>query len=173
MSRSKLCNSLVSAGFSLALLVMSTVFSAADTRAMVLPVDPVPLIAETGAGELSFKVEIADDTAERSMGLMFRDHMPADQGMLFVFEETRDVGFWMKNTKLPLDLIFIGEDGKVKAIRHGEPMSEAVISPNAPVRFVLELNAGTAAARGIEPGAQIRHREIDAIDGQGNGNSPG
>lgn len=173
MRRSGLRNNLVGGGLSLALLISSVVYAVAENKAMMLPVDPAPLIAETPSGDLSFKVEIADDTAERSMGLMFRDYLPTDQGMLFVFEQTRDVGFWMKNTKLPLDLIFIGEDGKVKAIRRGEPMSEAVISPNAPVRFVLELNAGTAAARGIETGARIRHPEIDAVDGKVNGASPG
>lgn len=171
MRQKALRNHLVGGVVSLALLTGSTVSSAADSKAMMLPVDPAPLVAETPAGELSFKVEIADDTSERSMGLMFREHLPADRGMLFVFEQTQEVGFWMKNTKLPLDLIFIGEDGKVKAIRQGEPMSEAVIAPGAAVRFVLELNAGTAAARGIEDGVQIRHPEIDAIDGQGN--SPG
>ncbi len=139
----------------------------AENRAMMLPVDPAPLIAETAKGELSFKVEIADDVSERSMGLMFRETLPADQGMLFVFQQTQPVGFWMKNTPLPLDLIFIGEDGKVKAIRQGEPQSEAVIAPNGPVRFVLELNAGTAVARGIKDGDQIRHPQIDAVDGDG------
>ena len=118
MRRSALRNILVG-GLSLTLLASSAACAVADGKAMMLPVDPAPLIAETPAGELAFKVEIADDTAERSMGLMFRDYLPKDQGMLFVFEQTRDVGFWMKNTKLPLDLIFIGEDGKVRAVRHG------------------------------------------------------
>lgn len=173
MQQSLLRKNVVVGALSLALLAGDAIHATADNKAMLLPVDAAPLVAETAAGELSFKVEIADDTSERSMGLMFRDYLPADQGMLFIFEQTQPVGFWMKNTKLPLDLIFIGEDGKVKAIRQGEPMSEAVIAPDAPVRFVLELNAGTAAARGIESGVQIRHPEIDAIDGQGNGNSPG
>jgi uncharacterized membrane protein (UPF0127 family) len=171
MQHYALRKNLAEGALSLALLVAAAGSTAADSKAMMLPVDPAPLVAETAAGALSFKVEIADDVPERSMGLMFRDFLPADQGMLFIFEQTQPVGFWMKNTKLPLDLIFIGEDGKVKAIRQGEPMSEAVISPDTPVRFVLELNAGTAAARGIESGVQIRHPEIDAIDGEGN--SPG
>jgi uncharacterized protein len=99
--------------------------------------------------------------------------MPKDQGMLFVFEHTQPVGFWMKNTILPLDLIFIGDDGKVKAIRKGEPYSEAVIAPSDPVRFVLELNAGTAAARGIVDGDVMRHPRIDEVDANSPGNSPG
>lgn len=138
----------------------------ADGSAMMLPVDPVPLVAETARGDLSFEVEIADNSSERSRGLMFRKDLPAERGMLFVFEQTRPVGFWMKNTPLPLDLIFIAEDGTVEDILHGEPMSEAVIAPDAPVRFVLELNAGTAAARGIVDGARIRHPEISEVGAQ-------
>jgi uncharacterized membrane protein (UPF0127 family) len=149
-------------------VVAATVFAtsgSAENRAMVLPVDPVPLVAETAGGPSKFSIEVADDVNERSLGLMFREDLPADRGMLFVFEETRPVGFWMKNTPLPLDLIFIGDDGKVKAIRQGEPLSEAVIAPNDAVRFVLELNAGTASARKIETGDQMRHPQIDAVGG--------
>ena len=141
--------------------------ASADGRAMMLPTDPAPLVVETSKGERSFAVEIADDAAERSAGLMFRESMADDHGMLFVFEAARPVGFWMKNTILPLDLIFIGEDGRIKAIRQGEPQSEAVISPDEPVRFVLELKAGTAASEGIEDGDLVRHPRIGATPGTG------
>lgn len=127
---------------------------------MELPVHPEPLIAETDEGERSFTIEIADDPGERSRGLMFRQEMDEDHGMLFVFEESQPVGFWMKNTPLPLDLVFIGQDGKVRAIERGEPFSEAPITPGEPVQFVLELNAGTAAEAGIENGDLIRHPAI-------------
>ena len=114
---------------------------AAQEQAMELPVHPEPLIAETDEGERSFTIEIADDPGERSRGLMFRQEMDNDHGMLFVFEESQPVGFWMRNTPLPLDLVFIGQDGKVRAIERGEPFSEAPIAPGEPVHFVLELNA--------------------------------
>jgi uncharacterized membrane protein (UPF0127 family) len=91
---------------------------------------------------------------------MFRETMPDDRGMLFVFEETRQLAFWMKNTPMPLDLLFIGPDGKIKAILPGEPYSEAAISPDEPVRYVLELKAGTAAKQGISDGDLIKHRMI-------------
>ncbi|MCO5071247.1 MAG: DUF192 domain-containing protein [Rhizobiaceae bacterium] len=159
-------STLRASAFSLALVMSVATQSLADSKAMILPVDPAPLIVETDKGDLPFKIEIADDASERSMGLMFRDYLPPDQGMLFIFEQTRQVGFWMKNTKLPLDLIFISENGTVKAIKRGEPMSEAPIAPDAPVRFVLELNAGTAAKRGIVSGARIHHPVIDAISRQ-------
>lgn len=137
----------------------------ADSRAMILPVDPVPLVVVTGAGERSFTVEVADDGAERSAGLMFREDMADDHGMLFVFQQTRAVAFWMKNTPMPLDLIFIGQDGRIRAIKKGEPQSLAVIAPAEPVRFVLELKAGTAARDGIRNGDLVRHPAIDAERG--------
>jgi uncharacterized membrane protein (UPF0127 family) len=138
---------------------------AAQEQAMELPVHPEPLIAETDEGERSFTIEIADDPGERSRGLMFRQEMDNDHGMLFVFEESQPVGFWMRNTPLPLDLVFIGQDGKVRAIERGEPFSEAPIAPGEPVQFVLELNAGTAAEAGIENGDLIRHPAISQAVG--------
>jgi uncharacterized protein len=136
-------------------------------QAMMLPVDPAPLVAETQAGEKSFSIEIADDDLEREMGLMFRQSMDDRHGMLFVFPQTRPVGFWMKNTPMPLDLVFIDEAGKVDAIRRGEPFSQDLIAPNGPVRFVLELKAGVAARSGIAAGDRIRHPEIDEVAGSG------
>lgn len=139
--------------------------AAADSQAMILPVDPVPLIAETSSGKRSFRIEVADDPLERQRGLMFRDAMDDAHGMLFVFEETGDAGFWMKNTPLPLDLVFIGEDGRVRAVLPGEPFSEAVISPGVPVRFVLEVKAGIAEKAGVGQGDRIRHPAVDRIAG--------
>ena len=137
-------------------------------QAMRLPVDPVPLVAETAGGQRSFTIEIADDQSERSAGLMFRQSMDDDHGMLFVFPETQEVGFWMKNTPMPLDLIFIGPDGKIRGILPGEPLSEALISPGKPVRFVLELKRGTAEKAGIKDGDLVRHPAINEAAGAGN-----
>jgi uncharacterized membrane protein (UPF0127 family) len=139
--------------------------TSADSRAMVLPVDPDPLIVATSHGERSFTIEIADDPGERERGLMFREDMDDAHGMLFVFQDQRDVGFWMKNTPMPLDLLFIAQDGTVKAIKPGASMSEAVISPGVPVRFVLELKAGIAARNGIVDGDKARHRAINQAAG--------
>ncbi len=143
------------------LSLMATSACVANNQAMVLPVDPTPLVAETDGGEHAFKVEIADDQAERTAGLMYRNFLPDNQGMLFVFDETQQVGFWMKDTPLPLDLIFIDEAGRVAGVREGKPLSEALISPGVPVRFVLELKKGTAAKAGIEDGDVIRHPRIE------------
>jgi uncharacterized membrane protein (UPF0127 family) len=139
--------------------------TSADGRAMILPVDPTPLVAVTKSGERSFSVEIADTAAEREAGLMFRQQMAGDHGMLFVFDEAQDVNFWMKNTPMPLDLVFAGQDGRIRAIIHGEPQSEAIITPGKPVRFVLELKAGTAARDGIADGDLLRHPAIGTAPG--------
>lgn len=131
-------------------------------EAMILPVDPNPLVIDSGGKQISFSIEVADDSAKRSRGLMFRKEMDADRGMLFVFQMQQPLAFWMKNTILPLDLVFIDSAGKVQAILPGTPFSEAPISPGVAVQYVLELNQGTAARHGITPGAAVRHPLINS-----------
>ena len=135
------------------------------TQPSMLETSPVPLIAETIDGPVEISIEIADDEHEREIGLMFREDLPERHGMLFVFAVTGPVGFWMKNTPLALDLVFIGEDGRVGAVRRGEPQSLEVIAPAGPVRFVLELEAGVAGALKIVPGTLLRHPAIQAVRG--------
>ncbi len=139
--------------------------TAAVGRALALPVDAEPLIIETAKGNRSFTIEVADDPAERERGLMYREEMDDMHGMLFVFEDQREVGFWMKNTPMPLDIIFIAQDGSIKAIKQGEPFSEAIVSPGQPVRFVLELKAGTAAGNDVASGDKVEHRAINLAPG--------
>jgi len=136
-------------------------------QAMILPVDPTPLVVATKGGDKSFSIEIADTDAEREAGLMYRQDMADDHGMLFVFEMQKQVGFWMHNTPMPLDLIFVGQDGKIRAVKHGDPFSDAVISPGVPVRFVLEFKAGTAAANGIGYDDLLRHPAVGTAPGPG------
>jgi uncharacterized membrane protein (UPF0127 family) len=88
--------------------------------------------------------------------------MPDDHGMLFAFELSEPLAFWMKNTPMPLDLIFVSSRGEVRAVRHGKPFSTDIISPNEPVRFVLELKAGMAEKAGISDGVVMRHPVIEA-----------
>jgi uncharacterized membrane protein (UPF0127 family) len=149
----------------LALLLASAGLASAQDDPMMLPVDPTPLVASTASGVRTFQIEIADTADERARGLMFRKQLPADRGMLFVFEQTQSVGFWMENTPLPLDLLFVSAEGEVEAILQGEPLSRQVITPGVPVRFVLELNAGTAAREGIVVGDRLAHPIIAAAGG--------
>lgn len=149
--------------FSGASLASTGIALARDGQAMMLPVDAAPLVATTASGKQTFFIEIADDGSERERGLMFRRDMPDNRGMLFVFEASRPVGFWMKNTPMPLDMVFIRADGTVASIQQAEPFSEAVVSSPEPTRFVLELKAGTSAKRGLKEGDRLSHPVIDAI----------
>jgi uncharacterized membrane protein (UPF0127 family) len=130
---------------------------------MILPVDPEALVIDSATGVHRFTIEVADTDDARSAGLMFRQDMDDDHGMLFVFEQTRRLSFWMQNTPMPLDLIFIDEDGRIVSIRWGKPFSTASIGPLSPARFVLELKAGTAQNAGITEGDRVRHPQIDAV----------
>ncbi|CAN1519841.1 COG1430 Uncharacterized conserved protein [Rhabdaerophilaceae bacterium] len=105
-----------------------------------------------------FRIELAKTDADRGRGLMFRQSMPADQGMLFDFERDQMVSMWMRNTFISLDMVFIFSDGLIHRIEpRTEVQSERTISSGVPVRAVLELNAGTAEKLGIKPGDRVIH----------------
>lgn len=125
-----------------------------------LPIDPTPLVALTGSGPRRFMIEIARTDGERDKGLMFRAAMPDDHGMLFVFPRAQRLRFWMKDTPLALDILFIDDGGRVGAIRRGTPWSPSIIDSGRPARYVLELKAGTAAMEGIRAGDRIEHSAI-------------
>ncbi len=108
-----------------------------------------------------FWVEIADDEEERQKGLMFRESLGADRGMLFDFGRPVPGSFWMKNTMVPLDIIFIGEDGRVRNVGANTiPFSTQPVLSDGPIRYVLEINAGQAATLGIDGGDKVVHRLI-------------
>ncbi|MBD9372253.1 DUF192 domain-containing protein [Rhizobium sp. ARZ01] len=112
-----------------------------------------------------FSVELALTPSQRAQGLMNRHTMAPDHGMLFSFGETRLVMMWMKDTYLPLDMLFIDTSGKIRTIKeNAEPLSEAIISSNVPVAFVLELNAGTVRAKSIKPGDTVESPLIQRGD---------
>jgi len=109
-------------------------------------------------GRASFSIEVADDPAERSRGLMYRESLPSGAGMLFVYDEPGSPSFWMRNTLIFLDMIFVRPDGTVQHV-HSEaiPGDETPISGGAGVQMVLEINGGLAEAMGIGPGTEMRH----------------
>lgn len=120
--------------------------------------DPGELVIETPGGSHRFTIELAATPGERSRGLMYRQHMQADHGMLFDFQTEQPVAFWMKNTPLPLDMLFIDGNGTVLQIAADtEPYSETPIPSEQPIRAVLEVNAGVARKLGIAPGAMVHH----------------
>jgi hypothetical protein len=116
----------------------------------------------TAKGTTAFQAEIADSPEERQQGLMYRPHLPADRAMLFDFGEARRVAIWMKNTRIPLDIIFIAANGTVEGVRGGKPFSEGILSVEAPVRGVLEVAGGTAARIGLAKGDRVKHRIFEA-----------
>ena len=110
------------------------------------------------SGKHIFKIEIADTPKTREYGLMFREHLNPNQGMLFELKRTEVVKLWMKNTLIPLDMIFIAPDGLIKKIHeNAEPKSLKSISSDFPVSAVLEINGGRTKALGFTVGDKIIH----------------
>lgn len=109
-------------------------------------------------GEVTFRVELAVSAEQRRRGLMHRDHLPQRAGMLFDYGSPKHVAMWMKDTRLPLDIIFINADGRIARIHeHAEPGSLEHIRSRGKVLAVLELNAGTVQAFGIARGDLVEH----------------
>ncbi len=117
------------------------------------------LVVTTAEGEHRFRVEVADTPAEQEAGLMYREHMDRDAGMLFDFGEPQPIAMWMKNTLIPLDMAFIKADGEIHRIAAmTTPQSLESISSGAPVVAVLEVNGGVFKELGIKAGDRVRHR---------------
>jgi uncharacterized membrane protein (UPF0127 family) len=116
------------------------------------------LVVETAAGAHEFKIELALTDEQRSRGLMFVRHMPADEGMLFDYGSEQPVSFWMKNTYIPLDMVFIKASGEIIHIaKRTVPQSLTPVPSPEPVRAVLEVNAGVTDKLGISTGDTVLH----------------
>jgi uncharacterized protein len=119
------------------------------------------LVIETSTGPKHFDVELAVTPAQEEQGLMYREHLDPDAGMLFVFNDTAPRSFWMKNTLIPLDMLFIAADGRIVDIHErAVPLSEDLIPSQVPARAVLELNGGTVARLGIKIGDVVRYKSF-------------
>lgn len=123
-------------------------------------VDLRPAGGEAAAAR--FRVEIADDPSEMARGLMHRETLPKSAGMLFIYPEAGPVSFWMRNTLIPLDMIFLGSDGVVRRVHENAvPLDETSIPGGDDIQYVLEINGGLARQLGIEEGSELRHPAID------------
>ncbi|WP_036797559.1 DUF192 domain-containing protein [Leisingera caerulea] len=110
-------------------------------------------------GQAAFEVEIADSEAERAQGLMFREELPRGAGMLFVYDQPQPAAFWMKNTLIPLDIIFLDELGRVTSVHENAVPGDLTPIPGGNRVFaVLEINGGLARRYGISAGTQMRHQ---------------
>jgi uncharacterized membrane protein (UPF0127 family) len=131
----------------------------AAALAAPLPVETITI--DTKAGPHNFSVEVAADDESREKGLMFRKTMAPDAGMLFDFHTPQLVSFWMENTILPLDMLFVRADGSIARIKaNATPYSRENIPSGEPIQLVIELNGGRAAALGITEGAKVHAPEL-------------
>ncbi|SDF14223.1 MULTISPECIES: DUF192 domain-containing protein [Thalassobaculum] len=136
-------------------LVLAVFLLLAPAAAWAAELVPLTVTTEEGVAH-PFQVEIADSPDERARGLMFRKELAEDRGMLFLFPRRERIAMWMRNTEIPLDMLFISDDGRVTQIHErAVPHSEAVISSRRRVRYVLELPGGTADRLGLAPGALV------------------
>ena len=111
------------------------------------------LTIQTAGGPRHFSIELALSDAQMEQGLMFRRSLAPDAGMLFDFKAPTSVTMWMKNTLIPLDMLFLDEHGRIFDIHErAVPLSTDIIAPRGPARYVVELNGGTVARLGIKPG---------------------
>lgn len=102
-----------------------------------------------------FTIEVADEDREHQIGMMHRDSNPANHGMIFIFPDEQPRGFWMRNTRIPLDILYINQSGKVVSIKPAQPLDERTIPSDGPAKYVIELNLGRAAAIGLKAGDTI------------------
>jgi uncharacterized protein len=139
-----------------ACVLSQTVEAAPDTGDEKLPTTAV--VIDSGHGPVKLQAEVAADPASQEKGLMFRTKLAPDAGMLFDFHKPDFQTFWMKNTVIPLDMIFIRADGTISSIApNTTPQSETPIPSYEPVRAVLEINGGRAAQLGIQPGEHVHN----------------
>jgi uncharacterized membrane protein (UPF0127 family) len=135
-----------------ALAGLTMLLAASGAEATVMQ----PVTIESATGPHRFNVELAVTPEEMMQGLMFRRSLAPDAGMLFIYETPQRASFWMKNTLIPLDMIFIAPDGRILNIHErAVPQSLEPIPSNGPVKAVLEVNGGTAARLGIKPGDRV------------------
>lgn len=118
--------------------------------------EQVPLTVTSSTGKHRFIVEVAKTAEQQAMGLMFRNQLPPDRGMIFPFDPPRSASFWMRNTLIPLDMIFVRADGSIANIAANTvPYSEEPMTSEGPVAAVLEIAGGRSAELGIKPGDKV------------------
>jgi uncharacterized membrane protein (UPF0127 family) len=122
-----------------------------------------PLVIHAGGSAYKFEVEIVTTPETRAQGLMFRKSLAPNAGMLFIYPGEQPVSFWMKNTLIPLDMLFVRADGSIAHIAHNAaPLDETPIDSGAAVKAVLEVNGGTADALGIKEGDRVEYQDHPA-----------
>jgi uncharacterized membrane protein (UPF0127 family) len=122
------------------------------------------VVLRSARGEVAVRVEVAATPEQRSFGLMYRKELAPNAGMLFIFDRSEPLTFWMKNTVLPLDMIFIGEDRRVVGIvKNATPFTTTPRGVGLPSRYVLEVNAGFSDKHGLASGDQVRFEAVPGL----------
>ena len=133
--------------------------AACASRSAALPIETI--VIDTHKGGATFRVEVARDLEAQERGLMYRKRMAPDVGMLFDFHRAQFVTFWMKDTYIPLDMLFVRADGTISTIApDAKPMSTDPIRSAEPIVAVIEVNGGRARELGIEPGDKVHAAEF-------------
>ncbi len=137
-------------------ILLPVFLSASGADAQLQRFETSQLTIVSAGGRYRFTVELALTSAQMAQGLMFRRALAADAGMLFDYKEPTMATMWMRNTLIPLDMLFVDEHGRIVNIHErAVPQSDDIIAAAAPVRAVIELDGGTAARLGIKPGDQV------------------
>lgn len=145
------------AGIAMALLLVAAPLAACS--------DEGKLVLHSATGDYNFNVEVVDTDATRAQGLMYRQELAEDAGMLFDFKKEQRVSFWMRNTFIPLDMIFIDAQGVVKNIHvNARPHDPTGIPSDGPVQYVLEIPGGRSVAIGLKAGDTMDHDRIKAAN---------
>ena len=145
------------------LLLLRSASAVLAIAALALPASAwaEELVLHSSTGEYRFNVDVVDTPESRAQGLMFVTELADDAGMLFDFKEERPVSFWMRNTFIPLDMIFIDAAGVVKTVHvNARPHDPTSIPSGVPVRYVLEIAGGRSQEIGLEPGDTVEHDRI-------------
>jgi uncharacterized membrane protein (UPF0127 family) len=149
-----------------AMMVVLGILPAGCSQASEPQTLPTELVTvETGTGEMRFVAEIADDGRERSIGLMHRTELPRDHAMLFQYERPSQISMWMRNTLIPLDMLFMDAGGEIVHIEHeAQPHDETPRGPDGLAVAVLEIGGGLAEDLGIKEGMTVRHPFFNNAD---------
>jgi uncharacterized protein len=117
----------------------------------------VAIVAPDGSARATVRVEIADSQGKREFGLMYREHLDQDAGMIFIFGKPSHLSFWMKHTEIPLDMIFAGADRKILGIvENATPLSENSLGPDGDSQYVLEVKGGFCKRHGVKAGDSLK-----------------
>ena len=138
-------------------LLVTLLFGHGLANAQDMPQTELPR-TKLSVGMYQIDAQVAASSEQREIGLMFRKNMPQHEGMLFIFESPSRLCFWMKNTPLPLTAAFVADDGAIVNLEDMKPLTTESHCSTKPVRYVLEMNQGWFAKKGIKPGAKLSGR---------------